>query len=68
MLYIMKAQSLTYLMEDLHQDINRVSSFIAGALMEHFLEGIATLKDIDTLTQMRRANTNLLFRVNLPKS
>ena len=54
-------------MEDLHQDINRVSSFIAGALMEHFLEGIATLKDIDTLTQMRRANANLLFRVNLPK-
>ena len=34
----------TYLMADLHQDIKRVSSFsIAGALMEHFLQGSAPL-------------------------
>ena len=29
---------------DLRQDINRVSSNLAGALMEHFLEGIALLR------------------------
>ena len=39
-----RAQSFTSLMTDLHQDINRVSSFIVGALMEHFLEGIAPLR------------------------
>ena len=38
------AQSLTSLMADVRQDINRVSSFITGALMEHFLEGIAPLR------------------------
>ena len=45
--------------------ISRNTSFFIqqiGALMEHFLEGIGTL------THTRRVtNTNLLFRVNLPK-
>ena len=34
--------SFTSLMTHLRQDINRGFSFIAGALMEHFLEWIAT--------------------------
>ena len=38
------AQPFTSLMADLHQDINRVFLHLAGALMEHFLEGIAWLR------------------------
>ena len=40
------AQSFTPLMEDLRQEINRVSSFstVAGALMQHFLDGSAPLR------------------------
>ena len=41
---VLRAQSFTSLMEDLHQDINIVSSFSAGALMEHLREGIASLR------------------------
>ena len=32
------------MMADICQDINRLASFIGGALMEHFLEGNAPLK------------------------
>ena len=39
-----RAQAFTSLMADLCQDINRVSFHLAGALMEHFLEGIAPLE------------------------
>ena len=55
-----RAQAFTSLMADLCQDINRVSFHLAGALMEHFHEGIAPCKDIGTLTQKEK-NTYLLF-------
>ena len=40
---IFRAQSLISLMAHLRQDINRIFH-LAGALMEHFLEGIAPLR------------------------
>ena len=39
-----RSQSFTSLMTDLCQDINRVNLYLAGALMEHLLEGIAPLR------------------------
>ena len=45
---IFRAQSFTSLKADLHQDINGGFAFstLAGALMEHFLEGIALLRQL----------------------
>ena len=40
----LRAQTFTALKADLRQDINRVSSFNRGALMDHFIEGIAPLR------------------------
>ena len=45
-----RSQSFTFLMADLHQDINQVVGtylHLEGTLMEHFLEGIAPLRHIN---------------------
>ena len=49
------AQSFTSLMADFRQDITRVSSFskLAGALMEHFLEEIASLSQMKKVTNKK---------------
>ena len=39
-----RAQSFTSLMADRRQDINGGFAHLAGALMEHFLEGSAPLR------------------------
>ena len=62
----LRPQAFTYLMADLRQDINIVSSF--SRCLEHFPEGIALLRHWYIITKMGiRINTNLLFWVNLPK-
>ena len=58
LLLFLGPQSFTSLMAYLCQDINGGFVFSTGALMEHFLEGIAPLRQ----PQMRRVtNTYLLF-------
>ena len=64
---IQGGQSFTFLMADLCQDINSEFLYLPGALMEYFIEGIASLRDIGILTQMRRVTNTSLLSFNLPK-